>query len=62
MLTKIKDGKVLECPAEEEAELRAFWSANDPTKRAPEPSQAQKLVSSILADPQALALLKDKLK
>ena len=33
MLTKIVDGQTIICSAEEEAELRAMWEANDPAKQ-----------------------------
>ncbi len=63
MLTKIVDGQVIECSAEEEAELLAFWEANDPAKQPPEAPKPtlDDVLAVIASDPELAAKLSARL-
>ena len=63
MLKKMVNGIEVVCSAEEEAEIRAEWAANEVAKLTrPAPKSAgMMLLDQIKADPGALAALKAEL-
>lgn len=61
-LTKIVDGVKTAMTADEEAGIRAFWAANDPANKPPEPFRPtlDDLIEAVSAIPEARAVLDTK--